>query len=76
MYTQSQKREVTTGKQKRSSKSTAMTVVPKAKENNHHEMVAEAAYYTAERRGFAPGFELEDWLAAEHEVEKALPRKN
>jgi hypothetical protein len=58
------------------SKSTAMTVVPKAKENNHHEMIAEAAYYAAQRRGFAPGFELDDWLAAELEVEKTLSRKN
>jgi hypothetical protein len=28
-------------------------------------MIAEAAYYLAERRGFEPGHELEDWLAAE-----------
>ncbi len=31
-------------------------------------LIAEAAYYRAERRGFAPGSELEDWLAAEIEV--------
>lgn len=31
-------------------------------------MVAEAAYFRAERRGFVPGHELEDWLAAESEV--------
>lgn len=31
-------------------------------------MIAEAAYYRAEKRGFAPGFELEDWLAAEREI--------
>jgi hypothetical protein len=30
--------------------------------------IAEAAYYRAERRGFAPGGEIEDWLAAEAEV--------
>ncbi len=30
--------------------------------------IAEAAYYRAERRGFAPGFELEDWLLAEIEL--------
>ena len=30
--------------------------------------IAEAAYYLAERRGFEPGFELDDWLAAEAEV--------
>ena len=32
-------------------------------------MIAEAAYYRAERRGFAPGHELEDWLAAEGEIQ-------
>jgi hypothetical protein len=30
--------------------------------------IAEAAYYRAERRGFEPGHELEDWLAAEAEI--------
>jgi hypothetical protein len=30
--------------------------------------VAERAYFRAENRGFAPGGELEDWLAAEDEV--------
>ncbi len=30
--------------------------------------VAELAYYKAEARGFEPGHELEDWLAAEAEV--------
>jgi len=27
--------------------------------------IAEAAFYRAEKRGFVPGFALEDWLAAE-----------
>jgi hypothetical protein len=31
--------------------------------------VAEAAYYRAERRGFAPGGDLSDWLEAEKEIE-------
>jgi hypothetical protein len=31
-------------------------------------MIAEAAYYRAQRRGFAPGHELEDWLQAEAEL--------
>jgi len=30
--------------------------------------IAEAAYYRAESRGFEPGRETEDWLAAEAEV--------
>lgn len=35
-------------------------------------MIAQAAYYRAERRGFAPGSETEDWLAAEREIDAAL----
>jgi hypothetical protein len=31
--------------------------------------IAREAYYRAERRGFAPGYELDDWLAAEAEVD-------
>ena len=31
--------------------------------------IAEAAYWRAERRGFAPGHDLEDWLHAEQEVD-------
>jgi Protein of unknown function (DUF2934) len=33
-----------------------------------HALIAEAAYYRAQRRGFAPGHELEDWLEAEAEL--------
>ena len=32
------------------------------------EMVAVAAYYKAEKRGFLPGGEIEDWLEAEEEI--------
>ena len=35
-------------------------------------MIQEAAYWRAERRGFEPGFELEDWLAAENEIDSLL----
>ena len=28
-------------------------------------LIAEAAFFRAEKRGFAPGHEVEDWLAAE-----------
>lgn len=31
--------------------------------------IATAAYYRATQRGFAPGYELEDWLAAEQEID-------
>jgi hypothetical protein len=31
-------------------------------------MIATAAYFLAEKRGFEPGHELDDWLAAEAAV--------
>jgi len=31
-------------------------------------MIAEAAYYRAEKRGFAPGYACSDWLEAEKEI--------
>ena len=34
-----------------------------------HEHIAVRAYYKAQRRGFAPGGELGDWLAAEQEID-------
>jgi len=37
-------------------------------EQERHRCISEAAYYRAERRGFTPGCELDDWLAAESEV--------
>lgn len=36
-----------------------------------HQLIAEAAYRRAEQRGFEPGHELNDWLAAEAEVDAA-----
>ncbi|MBI5039829.1 MAG: DUF2934 domain-containing protein [Gammaproteobacteria bacterium] len=39
---------------------------------HRQEMVAEAAYLRAEQRGFGPGDPVEDWLAAEREVDLLL----
>ena len=33
-------------------------------------MIAEAAFFIAESRGFAPGQEFDDWLAAERMIEQ------
>ena len=30
--------------------------------------IAELAYYKSESRGFAPGYEMDDWLEAEREL--------
>ncbi len=37
-------------------------------EHEREMMIARAAYFRAERRGFAPGNELQDWIEAEAEV--------
>jgi hypothetical protein len=37
--------------------------------------IAEAAYWRAERRGFAPGGEVDDWLSAEKEIDQQNDRK-
>ena len=45
--------------------------VPKRTEDRRS-MIEKAAYYRAERRNFAPGHEVQDWLAAEKEVDQLL----
>lgn len=36
---------------------------------DRRQLIAQEAYLRAERRGFAPGYEVEDWLAAERSLE-------
>jgi hypothetical protein len=60
-----------------STKSTRRSVGSVPTSGNNYEcpreqMVAEAAYFRAERRGFAPGNEMSDWLQAEVDVESVL----
>lgn len=50
-------------KRKTLTKKQAMPAVANAA--NLTDMIAMAAYYLAEQRQFAPGYELQDWLAAE-----------
>jgi hypothetical protein len=38
-------------------------------------MIAEAAYFRAQKRGFAPGDEVKDWLDAETEVAHQLGQR-
>ena len=51
------------------------TGAPKAvlvEPDRRHALICEAAYFRAERRGFCPGRELDDWLAAEGEIDRDL----
>jgi hypothetical protein len=47
---------------------TSMTAVPTPSEAELLSMIEKAAYYLAEQRSFAPGHELDDWLAAERQI--------
>jgi hypothetical protein len=49
----------------------ALYIVPRVAEDRGVS-IAKLAYLKAERRGFAPGHELDDWLAAEEEVDQRL----
>jgi hypothetical protein len=50
----------------------AKAPAPDARER--YEMVAREAYYLAEKRGFAQGHDLDDWIAAEKAVAARLAR--
>ena len=41
-------------------------------EETRHRMISEAAYRLYAQRGYVEGFELEDWLQAEAEVDRQL----
>lgn len=56
---------------KQSQETTAIVI----SEFDRQKMIAEAAYYRAEQRGFAAGDPLEDWLAAETEVDSILSQQ-
>lgn len=54
---------------KKPAKVTAGNKVPQAQRAHYVEV---AAFYIAERRGFAPGDPLQDWVAAEAEIDRLL----
>lgn len=72
----------TTTTKRRSKKATPVSATPGESPNGSdsghdgtlHELIAMEAYFCAERRGFAPGSELDDWLEAEARVNARLHR--
>lgn len=56
----------------------AATARPRAKKANgvsaeeRRRLIAEAAYFKAERRGFSEGSALDDWVEAEAEIDALL----
>ncbi len=49
--------------------------VTQVSEHERQKMIADAAYYRAEKRNFAPGHEQEDWDAAVAEVDEMLRKR-
>lgn len=52
-------------------KKTAPQKVAVSPEQRYH-MISTAAYFLAERRGFAGGYEMQDWITAEAEIDARL----
>jgi hypothetical protein len=50
-------------------------VLPPISDEERHQRIATAAYLKAAGRGFNPGHDTEDWLAAEIEVNDQLNRQ-
>jgi hypothetical protein len=48
--------------------------VAEADVSRRQAMIAEAAYFRAEQRNFESGYELDDWCAAESDVDSSLAR--
>ncbi|MDD2881377.1 MAG: DUF2934 domain-containing protein [Rhodoferax sp.] len=61
---------VKTTKASQTTPQTAAKAALSAEQRNNY--VEVAAFYIAERRGFAPGNPADDWLAAEQEVDRLL----
>lgn len=49
-----------------------MSEMPTVSAHRRREMIAEAAYYRAQKRGFTGGDPVSDWVAAEAEVDALL----
>lgn len=66
---------------KKSTRKSTSTSRPQASSINitseeRWKLIAIAAYHRAEKRGFAPGGELQDWAEAEQEVDDLLMRSS
>ena len=48
------------------------SAAPHISPEERHRLIAEAAYFRASQRGFPGGAEVEDWLAAEAEIDGKL----
>lgn len=56
-------------------KPTAAKPAAKPSPTERTKMIAEAAYYLAQKRGFGGGNELADWAAAEKQVDALIAKR-
>jgi Protein of unknown function (DUF2934) len=59
-------------KSRRSNAKARAEPAPALSAQERERLIAQAAYFRAERRGFAPGGELQDWIEAETEVQRLI----
>jgi hypothetical protein len=64
--------KATNATSKRSAPRMTSTAHQSPSQDRINRMVEEAAYYLAEKRNFAPGFEEQDWLAAKAQIKRQL----
>ncbi len=67
--------QATARERTRQSAKTTLALKPNATRvsaDTRHNMIAEAAYFLAQRRGFADGHAMEDWLQAEIQIDAML----
>lgn len=50
-------------------------VMPRVSPEERQRRIATAAYFRAQRRGFAPGHEAADWAAAEAELDTEMTHR-
>ena len=62
------RRPAAAGKPKQGNSESRPGSVPIISAQERRTLIARAAYFRAEKRGFAPGGELQDWVEAEAEV--------
>ncbi|HXZ96205.1 MAG TPA: DUF2934 domain-containing protein [Burkholderiales bacterium] len=59
-------------RQERANFRTKISGFAKIDPDERYKWIAQAAYFRAEKRGFAPGGELQDWLEAEADILQQL----
>jgi len=62
-------------KKARKSKASAADSTQSQNSAEQRMMIAEAAYFIAEHRGFVAGDELGDWLQAEREIQSSMQQQ-